>query len=125
MLRAELRRGDGPGQLVVRVFVAATEDLAAWAEEHREPMAELRSELSLRLPSARLLEFTSDAPDAPVISMPDDGSLAGEQLSSQEIVVRALALLRQNQQKINHRDHGHKHDQERQSTAACTYLHDR
>jgi hypothetical protein len=94
--RAELRRGDGPGLLLVRVFAAETEDLAAWAEEHREPMAELRRELSLRLPSARLLEFTSDAPDAPVISMPDDGSLAAEQLSSQDIVRKALALLREN-----------------------------
>ena len=96
MERAELRRGDGPGLLLVRVFVAGPEDLAAWAEEHREPMAALRRELSLRLPSARVLEFTSDAPDAPVISMPDDGSLAAEQLSSRDIVVKALALLRDN-----------------------------
>ena len=96
MLRAELRRGDTPGLLLVRVFAAETEDLAAWAEEHREPMGELRRELSLRLPSARMLEFTSDAPDAPVISMPDDGSLAAEQLSSRDIVVKALALLREN-----------------------------
>jgi Peptidase family S41/N-terminal domain of Peptidase_S41 in eukaryotic IRBP len=94
--RAELRPGDGPGLLLVRVFIPGTEDLAAWAEEHREPMAELRRELSLRLPSARLLEFTSDGLDAPVISMPDDGSLADEQLSSREIVVKALALLREN-----------------------------
>ena len=50
--------------------------LTAWAAMHRERTEELRRELSLRLPSARLLEFTSDAPDAPVISMPDDGSLA-------------------------------------------------
>jgi hypothetical protein len=94
--RAEVRRGDGPGLLLVQVFIPGTEDLAAWAEEHREPMAELRRELSLRLPSARMLEFTSDAPDAPVISMPDDGSLAAEQLSSQDIVRKALALLREN-----------------------------
>jgi len=93
--RAELRRGDGPGLLLVRVF-AETADLPAWAEEHREPMAELRRELSLRLPSARMLEFTSGAPDGPVISMPDDGSLAAEQLSSQDIVRKALALLREN-----------------------------
>ena len=95
MRRAELRRGDGPGLLLVRVF-AETADLPAWAEEHREPMAELRRELSLRLPSARMLEFTSGAPDGPVISMPDDGSLAAEQLSSQDIVRKALALLREN-----------------------------
>ena len=59
-------------------------------------MEELRRELSLRLPSARLLEFTSDAPDAAVISMPDDGSLAAEQLPGREIVTQAMALLREN-----------------------------
>jgi Peptidase family S41/N-terminal domain of Peptidase_S41 in eukaryotic IRBP len=97
VLRAELLRpADDPGQLVVRVFVPASEDLAAWADVHREHMAELRRELSLRLPSARLLEFSCDAEDAPVISMPDDGSLAAEQLSSREIVIKALGLLREN-----------------------------
>jgi len=96
-VRAELSRdGDHPGQLTVRVFIPATEDLAAWAAVHRELMEELRGELSLRLPSARMLEFTSDAPDAAVISLPDDGSLAAEQLSGRDIVVRALALLREN-----------------------------
>jgi len=97
VVRAELLRDDGdPGQLTVRVFVPATEDLTAWAAMHREQMEELRRELSLRLPSARLLEFTSDAPDSQVISMPDDGSLAAEQLSSRDIVVKALSLLREN-----------------------------
>ena len=91
-----LRDGDVPGELTVRVFIPATEDLAAWAVTHRERMEELRRELSLRLPSARLLEFTSGAPDAPVISVPDDGSLAAEQLPSRDIVVKALALLREN-----------------------------
>jgi Peptidase family S41/N-terminal domain of Peptidase_S41 in eukaryotic IRBP len=43
-----------------------------------------------------MLEFTSDAPDAAVISVPDDGSLAAEQLTSRDIVERALALLREN-----------------------------
>ncbi len=95
--RAELLRDDaGPGRLTARVIVPASEDLAAWAEAHREPMEELRRELSLRLPSARLLEFTSGAPDAPVISLPDDGSLAAEQLSGADIVTQALALLRAN-----------------------------
>ena len=95
--RAELLRdGDAPGQLTVRVFVPATEDLAGWAATHRQPMEELRRELSLRLPSARLLEFTSDAPDAAVVSLPDDGSLADEQLTGGEIVAKALALLREN-----------------------------
>jgi hypothetical protein len=95
--RAELvRDGADPARLTVRVFVPAADDLAAWAAVHRERMEELRRELSLRLPSARLLEFTSDAPGAPVISLPDDGSLAAEQLPSRDIVVRGLALLRAN-----------------------------
>jgi hypothetical protein len=97
VLRAELlRRGDGPGQLTVRVFIPPTEDLVSWADAHRQQMEELREELSLRLPSAKMLEFTSDAADAAVVSMPDDGSLAGEQLSSREIATRAVALLREN-----------------------------
>jgi hypothetical protein len=97
VVRAELLRdGDDPSRLTVRVLVPASEDLAAWAAVHRERMEELREELSLRLPSARLLEFTSDAPDAAVISIPDDGSLAAEQLSSRDITVKALALLREN-----------------------------
>jgi len=95
VVRAELLR-DVPGQLTVRVFVPATEDLAEWTATHREPMEELRRELSLRLPSARLLEFTSDAPDAVVVSLPDDGSLADEQMPGREIVAKALALLREN-----------------------------
>ena len=95
--RAELLRdGDAPGGLTVRVIVPASEDLAAWAAAHAEPMAELRRELSLRLPSARLLGFTSGAPGAAVISVPDDGALAAEQLSSRDIVTRTLALLRAN-----------------------------
>ena len=97
VVRAELLRDvDNPGQLTVRVFIPATEDPVAWAAAHQEPMAELRGELSLRLPSAKSLEFTSDAPDALVVSMPDDGSRAAEQLPSREIVVRAMALLREN-----------------------------
>jgi hypothetical protein len=97
VVRAELLRdGDHPGQLTVRVFIPATEDLDAWAAAHREKMAELRGELSRRLPSARMLEFTSDAPGAPVISVPDDGSLAAEQLPSREVAAKALALLREN-----------------------------
>jgi hypothetical protein len=97
VVRAELLRdSDAPGWLTARVLIPATEDLAAWAAVHQEQMEELRTELSLRLPSARLLEFTSGTPDAPVISMPDDGSLAAEQLSSRDIVVGALALLREN-----------------------------
>jgi hypothetical protein len=106
VVRAELlRHGDdpaiGPGQLMVRVFVpghGGADLLAAWAGSHRQRMGELRRELSLRLPSARLLEFAlQDAdPGTAPISLPDDGSLAAEQLSSREIVTRALALLRDN-----------------------------
>ena len=97
VVRAELLRdNDHPGQLTARVIISEAQEPAAWAETHREQMEELRRELSRRLPSARLLEFTSDAPDAAVISLPDDGSLAEEQLSSREIVTRALALLREN-----------------------------
>ena len=106
VLRAALlQHGDDPaiepGQLMVRVFVAGqggAEALAAWQDVNQERMAEFRRELSLRLPSARLLEFTLDdaGRDTPAISMPDDGSLAAEQLSGREIVTKALALLREN-----------------------------
>jgi C-terminal processing protease CtpA/Prc len=94
VVRAELLRGEGG--LAVRVIVPETEDVTAWADAHQEQMAELRTELSLRLPSAKVLEFTSDAPDAPVVSMPDDGSRAAEQMSSREVVAKALELLREN-----------------------------
>jgi len=89
----------------VRVFVPAPggpEDyeqvLAAWQDANRAGMEEIRRELSLRLPSARLLEFTFDDPDpaTPRISMPDDGSLAAEQMSGREIVAAVLPLLRAN-----------------------------
>jgi len=92
-----------PGQLMIRVFIPppdAPENheqaLAAWQGTHQAGMDELRQEVSLRLPSARLLEFTFDAQDAPRITMPDDGSLAAEQLSGREIVTKALSLLRAN-----------------------------
>ena len=104
-----LQHGDDPaiepGQLMVRVFIPAPggpEDyeqvLAAWQDAHRPGMVEVRRELSLRLPSARLLEFTFDDPDpaTPRITMPDDGSLAAEQLSGRQIVTTALSLLRAN-----------------------------
>ncbi len=104
-----LEHGDdpaiGPEQLMVRVFVPAPEQpadyeqaLAAWQEANRAGMDETRRMLSLRLPSARLLEFTFDDPGeaTPRITMPDDGSLAAEQMSSREIVTTALSLLRAN-----------------------------
>ncbi|MGD0243749.1 MAG: S41 family peptidase [Streptosporangiaceae bacterium] len=105
-----LQPGDDPevgaGQLMVRVFVAAPDatGLAAWQQAHQQGIDTFRRELSLRLPAARLLEFTIDppgdspggAPDAPRISVPDDGSLAAEQLSGREIATKALERLRAN-----------------------------
>jgi len=104
-----LEHGDDPavepGQLMVRVFVPPPDEpadyesaLAAWQEANRAGMNEIRRELSLRLPSARLLEFTFDDPgeSTPRITMPDDGSLAAEQMSGREIVTAALSLLRAN-----------------------------
>ena len=101
-----LQHGDDPaiepGQLLVRVFVEASDEpgLTAWQSAHQEGIVAIRRELSLRLPAARLLEFTIDSPGdqpgAPRISVPDDGSLAAEQLSGREIVTKALELLRAN-----------------------------
>jgi hypothetical protein len=102
-----LENGDDPaiepGQLMVRVFVPAPEEatdyaqtLAAWQEAHQAGMDEIRRQLSLRLPSARLLEFTFDDPGqaTPRISMPDDGSL--DNMSGRDIVTTAMTLLRAN-----------------------------
>ena len=104
-----LQYGDDPaierGQLLVRVFIRAPgapadyeQALAEWERAHRAGMDNMRQELSLRLPSAKLLEFTFDVPGAevPRISMPDDGSLADQQMSGREIVTTALTLLRAN-----------------------------
>ena len=97
--------GIEPGQLMVRVFVPVPDEpadleqaLAAWQLAHQAGMDGLRRELSLRLPSARLLEFTFDGPGegTPRIAMPDDGSLAAEQMSGRAIVATALSLLRAN-----------------------------
>jgi len=94
-----LRPPDLPGQLLVRVVIAgdgSAEALAAWAEANQEAMATLRRELSLRLPSARVLEFAFDGDHAPAVTLVDDGSFAAEQMSGREIVAKALALLREN-----------------------------
>jgi len=102
-----LQHGDDPavepGQLLVRVFIPASDAppeqaLDAWREAHQAGIDNFRRELSLRLPAARLLEFTVDGAgdDAPRILVPDDGSLAAEQLSGREIVAKALELLRAN-----------------------------
>src|SRR5580692_11103012 len=100
-----LRHGDEPGiepgQLQLRVFVRAEDAadeqaLATWRTAHRTAVDELRRDLSRRLPSARLVELTFDdaGPDAPRITVADDGSQAAEQLSGREIVTKALELLR-------------------------------
>ncbi len=101
-----LQHGDDPAiepdELLVRVFIEASggaEDyqrsLDEWAQVHQAAMKRMRRELSLRLPEARLLEFAIDSPTATVhITMPDDPALAGERLSTREIVETALALLR-------------------------------
>ena len=88
-----LQHGDDPviepGQLLVRVFVPAPDQpedydqaLAGWRDAHQAGVDELRRDLSRRLPSARLIELTfADAgPDAPRITVADDGSQAAEQL---------------------------------------------
>ena len=97
-----LQHGDDPGvgagELMVRVFVTAEDatGLAAWQRAHQQGMDTFRRELSLRLPAARLLEFTVEGADAPRVSVPDDGSLAAEQPSGREIVAKAMELLRAN-----------------------------
>ena len=106
---AVLRHGDDPaiepGELLVRVFIATggepddyQRSLDAWAEAHQAALKRIRRELSLRLPPARLLEFTvddaSDPGAAPRITMPDDPALTSAPLSGPEIVEAALGLLR-------------------------------
>jgi hypothetical protein len=94
-----------PGDLLVRVVIEAAggpEDyqrsLDEWAQAHQTGMKRLRRELSLRLPPARLLEFTVDDPGGgaatPRITMADDPALTGEPLPTREIVETALSLLR-------------------------------
>jgi hypothetical protein len=109
----------GPDELLVRVFVGLAavpqdavadesdssqtaapsreETLQSWAAQHQTTMRRLRRELSLRLPPARLLEFTIDDGDtgsAPRIVMPHDPELAGEPVPGREIVQTAIAILR-------------------------------
>jgi hypothetical protein len=105
---ALLREGEdpaiGPDELLVRVFIAADPDvahepaLAAWAQAHESGMRRLRRELSLRLPPARLLEFTvEDAGESgatPRITMPDDPALLDEPLSVADIVQSVARQLR-------------------------------
>jgi hypothetical protein len=100
-----LQPGDDPDELLIRVFVAVPDgsqdprqSLEAWAQAHEAAMKRVRRELSLRIPEAKLLEFTvedADDPDAaPRITMPDDPALTSTPLSVREIVETTLALLR-------------------------------
>jgi hypothetical protein len=110
----------GPEELLVRVFVGLAvvprdavagdtdsgqaaapsreESLQSWAAQHETAMRRLRRELSMRLPPARLLEFTidddSDPGSAPRIVMPHDPELADEPVPPREIVQTAMAILR-------------------------------
>src|SRR5581483_5007263 len=59
-----------PDELSVRVFIETEQSLDGWAQAHRAGMQRMRRELSLRLPEARLLEFTVDGDQ--LITMPDD-----------------------------------------------------
>ena len=106
--RVALRQSsDDLDELLVRVFVAVadgTQDpersLQDWARAHEAAMRRVRRELSLRIPEAKLLEFTvEDAGDpdaAPRITMPDDPELTSTPLSAREVVETTLALLRRN-----------------------------
>jgi hypothetical protein len=109
----------GPDELLVRVFAGLTAGpqealaagtdsrapapggdaaLQAWAARHETAMRRLRRELSLRLPPARLLEFTleddSDPGSAPRIVMAHDPELASAPVPPREIVQTAIAILR-------------------------------
>ena len=94
-----------PGELVLRVSIGTEGDrhddqasLDRWAQAHETAMKRLRRELSLRLPSAKQLEFTIDEarhPEAPpLLSLPDDPAVTEEPLSAREIVRTALGVLR-------------------------------
>jgi Peptidase family S41/N-terminal domain of Peptidase_S41 in eukaryotic IRBP len=92
----------GPDELLVRVVIEAPggpkdrqRPLDEWARAHEPRMKQVRRELSLRLPEARLLEFTAgEAGDAPAITMPDDPAAAAEPMSVRETVTTATATLR-------------------------------
>ncbi len=96
-----------PDELLVRVFVDAPGPSGAdpqqflddWARTHEVGMRRLRRELSLRLPPARLLEFTvetpaDDAAPAPRITVPDDPALTTEPLPATELIDIITGLLR-------------------------------
>jgi Peptidase family S41/N-terminal domain of Peptidase_S41 in eukaryotic IRBP len=96
-----------PDELLVRVFVDTPGQSGAdpqqllddWARTHEVGMRRLRRELSLRLPPARLLEFTVEAPAdeamaAPRITMADDPAVTAEPLPPAELIETITGLLR-------------------------------
>jgi hypothetical protein len=91
-----------PDELLVRVFVGEAapggeEALVSWAAQHENAIRRLRRELSLRLPPARLLEFTIDQGDpgsAPRIVVEHDPESANEPVPPREIVETAVAVVR-------------------------------
>ena len=84
-----------PGELLVRVFAETPGgSLDDWAQAHPVGMRRLRRELSLRLPAARLLEFTAEGADAERITLADDPALAAEPVPVAEAVLTMAGLLR-------------------------------
>src|ERR1700744_627546 len=96
-----------PDELLIRVFVIPADpadsdpqrQLDDWARAHEVGMRRVRRELSLRLPPARLLEFTVDTPagDAtavPRITLEDDPALRTEPLPPAELIEIVTGLLR-------------------------------
>jgi Peptidase family S41/N-terminal domain of Peptidase_S41 in eukaryotic IRBP len=86
-----------PGELLIRVYAAAPDGaLDDWAQEHQVGMRRLRRELSLRLPPARLLEFTVAGPGADRITLADDPAVADEPVPVTESVPMMAGMLRTN-----------------------------
>jgi hypothetical protein len=96
-----------PDELLIRVFVIPADpadsdpqrQLDDWARAHETGMRRVRRELSLRLPPARLLEFTVDTPfgeatRVPRITLPDDPALRTEPLPPAELIDIITGLLR-------------------------------
>jgi hypothetical protein len=94
-----------PGELLVRVFADTSGQPAGepqrmlddWARAHEVAMRRLRRELSLRLPTAPLLEFTVETGDGtagPRITRPDDPALTAAPLPVAEVVDVVASLLR-------------------------------
>jgi hypothetical protein len=84
-----------PGELLIRVFAQAPDgSLDTWAQEHQAGMRRLRREVSLRLPEARLLEFTVPGPDAERITLANDPALATEPVPVTETIPAIAGLLR-------------------------------